>query len=150
MVARKKDKSSASKVASDAKKIEFRVAAPKFPSSQPIVSIGASADELLAHTELQSKAAFLEAQVNASRDGILVIDENNKRVLVNRRIIEQFDISPDILADADDTALLKYVVSLTRYPEQFLEKVMYLYGHANETSQDEIEFKNGMVLDRYS
>jgi len=42
------------------------------------------------------------------------------------------------------------VVSITKYPEQFLEKVMYLYDHPNETSRDEIEFKDGMILDRYS
>ena len=50
----------------------------------------------------------------------------------------------------DDTALLNYVAGLTRYPEQFLKKIIYLYDHANETSRDEIEFKNGMILDRYS
>ncbi|MFA6102572.1 MAG: PAS domain S-box protein [Victivallaceae bacterium] len=99
---------------------------------------------------LQSKTALLESQVNASNNGILVIDENNKRVLTNRRVIEMFNIPPHILSDEDDTSLLKHVVSLTRYPEQFLEKITYLNNHVNEISSDEIEFKSGMVLDRYS
>ena len=104
----------------------------------------------LAEEALQSRTALLEAQANASNNGILVIDENNKRLLSNRRIVELFNIPPHILADEDDSVLLKHVVGLTRYPEQFMEKIMYLNTHINETSRDEIEFKNGMVLDRYS
>jgi len=104
----------------------------------------------LAETALLSKTALLESQTNATIDGILVIDENQKRVFINRRIIELFDVPSHILDDEDDTLLLHYVVGLTKYPEKFLEKVLYLYEHQNETSRDEIEFRSGMVLDRYS
>ena len=41
-------------------------------------------------------------------------------------------------------------VGLTKDPERFLAKVQHLYLHPNETSRDEIEFRNGMVLERYS
>ena len=99
---------------------------------------------------LREKTALLEAQVNASRDGILVIDESQKQVLVNPRIIELFKVPPQMLQGNDDTALLQHVVSLTKDPAQFLEKVRYLYEHYNETSRDEIEFKDGMILDRYT
>jgi len=96
------------------------------------------------------KTALLEAQMNTSIDGILVVDENQKRILTNRRLIDLWDIPQGILDTEDDTALLTYVVSLVKYPEKFMEKVEYLYNHPHETSRDEIEFKNGMVLDRYS
>jgi PAS domain S-box-containing protein len=104
----------------------------------------------LAEEALRQKTALLEAQVAASIDGILVIDENHKRVLVNQRIIELFNVPQQIIGDIDDNLLLKHVVSLTKCPEQFLEKVEYLYDHVDEASRDEIEFKDGMVLDRYS
>ena len=104
----------------------------------------------LSATALQTKTALLEAQTNATIDGILVVDENQKRVLSNQRIIELFAVPYTILNDDDDTALLKHVVSLTKNPDQFLEKVFYLYDHIDEISRDEIEFKNGMILDRYS
>ena len=45
---------------------------------------------------------------------------------------------------------LQYVAGKTKNADKFLEKVKYLYGNQDETSQDEIEFENGMVLDRYS
>jgi len=103
-----------------------------------------------AEKALISKTALLEAQVNASLDGILVIDENQKRVLINQRMVALFNIPPHILQDEDDTALLMHVTSMTKKPEQFLEKVMFLYDHTTETSRDDIEFNSGMLLDRYS
>ena len=75
---------------------------------------------------------------------------NKKIVLINQCAKELFDIPPHILEDNDDAALLNHVVGLTKYPEKFLEKVLYLYDNPNETSADEIEFKRGTVLDRYS
>ncbi|PKP46889.1 MAG: hypothetical protein CVT94_13225 [Bacteroidetes bacterium HGW-Bacteroidetes-11] len=104
----------------------------------------------LAEEALQSKTSLLEAQTNATIDGILVIDNNQKRVLINQRAIDLFDIPAHIVDDEDDTILLRHVAGLTKNPKKFLEKVKYLYDHKTEVSQDEIEFRNGMVLDRYS
>jgi PAS domain S-box-containing protein len=99
---------------------------------------------------LRKKTALFEAQVAASLDGILVIDQDLRRILVNQRIVDMFKVPPDIMTEEDDGPLLQHVVSLTKYPDQFLEKVRYLNEHVSEISHDEIEFKNGMVLDRYS
>ena len=45
---------------------------------------------------------------------------------------------------------MQYVVSLTKDPDKFLEKVKYLYDHPDLSSRDEIELRDGTVLDRYS
>ena len=103
-----------------------------------------------AEEKLKKNAAVLQAQLNSTIDGILVIDSNQKQLLINQRIIELFKVPGHIAEDEDDTVLLEYVVSLTKDPEKFLEKVMYLYSHPEEISSDEIEFKSGMILDRYS
>lgn len=100
---------------------------------------------------LRSKAAFLEALTDATLSGILVVDENNTRTLVNRRFIEIFNVPENVINyQADDSLLLDYVANLTKDPETFIARVKYLYEHIHETSQDEIELKNGMILDRYS
>lgn len=103
-----------------------------------------------AEMDLRWKTAFLEAQTNANLDGILVIDENGKRILCNQRFIDLWKIPPAILGEEIDLSMLQFVKNSTKYPEQFIRKVEYLYAHPNETSRDEIELKNGMVLDRYS
>ena len=99
---------------------------------------------------LREKAALLEAQTNASPDGVLVIAQNNKRILVNHWVIEMFDVPEHILYDDDHAPLLNHIANLAKYPELFLERVHYLNNHGNEISRDEIEFKSGMVVERYS
>ena len=70
--------------------------------------------------------------------------------MVNRRIVELFNVPKQIIDNDDDRLLLEHVSCLTKYPERFIEKVRYLNDHIDETSRDELEFKNGMVLERYT
>ena len=100
--------------------------------------------------ELLWKTAFLEAQVEATLDGILVIDSNGQRILVNQHLLDLWRVPQNIRDDKDDSALLHYIVSSVKDPEKFIKKVTYLYDHPDETSRDEIEFKDGTILDRYS
>jgi PAS domain S-box-containing protein len=115
-----------------------------------IVAIEDVTDRKRAEQELIWKTALLEAQVEATIDGILIVDGEGKRILVNQRLLDIWKVPQHIRDDEDDTPLLQYVTSITKYPDQFLKKVLYLYDHPAETSRDEIEFKDGMVLDRYS
>lgn len=103
-----------------------------------------------AEAELRSQTAFLEAQANATIDGILVVDRSGQRLLANERLAEIFSISPEVMADTDDNRMLDYLVTIIKDPEAFLAKVKHLYKHPAETSRDEIELKNGVFLDRYS
>jgi PAS domain S-box-containing protein len=103
-----------------------------------------------AEAELRSKTAFLEAQVNSTIDGLLVVDREGRRLLVNERLAELFEMPPELMADADDRKMLDYVVTTIKDGEAFRAKVEYLYRHPSETSRDEIELKRGVILDRYS
>ncbi|OPY02278.1 MAG: Blue-light-activated protein [Syntrophorhabdus sp. PtaB.Bin047] len=107
-------------------------------------------DRRRADDALRWKTALLEALVNTSSDGILVVDDDQRRLVTNQRVIDLWDVPINVLDDDDDAALLNYVVGLVGDPHKFLEKVIYLYEHPDERSWDEIEFRNGMVLDRYS
>jgi PAS domain S-box-containing protein len=96
------------------------------------------------------KTAMLEAQVRVAPDGILIIDENNKRILSNHRVVELFNVPPEIWNNKDETALLTHMARLSKDPDEFLRRVMYLYDHPNEISREEIEMRSGMTVDRYS
>jgi signal transduction histidine kinase len=61
-----------------------------------------------------------------------------------------WNIPQQILDTRDDEKMLQYVLSQLKDPEQFLERVKYLYAHKNEKSRDEIQFRDGRVFDRYS
>ena len=100
--------------------------------------------------ELQQKTAFLEAQLNSTIDGILVVDAAGHRILENRRFSEIFAIPPEVAASPEDEPVLRHVVQKMKSPESFLTKVRHLYRHPEETSADELELRDGTILDRYS
>jgi PAS domain S-box-containing protein len=118
--------------------------------NRALVTIQDITDRKRAEKELRWKTAFLAAQVESSLDGILVVDSNGKRILINKRLINFFNAPQEILNQSDDEALLRHVYGKVKNPEQFLTKVRYLDSHPHETSRDEIEFKDGTVFDRYS
>jgi len=100
--------------------------------------------------ELRWKTALLEAQLDASIDGILVVDSRGKPVLQNRRMNELWQFPQHVLADKDDAAKLVFATNRTKNPRQFTERIAYLYAHPDAVSQDEIELIDGTVLERYS
>ncbi|MDI1251180.1 MAG: PAS domain S-box protein [Lacunisphaera sp.] len=100
--------------------------------------------------ELRWKTAFLEAQVNSSLDGILVVDQREKKLLQNSRLDDLFKIPPDIRHGSDDARQIQWVSGMTKDPVRFAAKVAQLYAHADEISRDEVELTDGTILDRYS
>lgn len=99
---------------------------------------------------LQEKTALLEAQMNSTIDGVLVINEHGKMVLQNKKFIDLFKMSGEIAHETGDEKRLRWVMDKLKNPEQFLQKVQHLYRHPDETSRDEIELLDGTILDRYS
>jgi len=103
-----------------------------------------------ADEELQWKTAFLEAQVHSSIDGIIVVDQQGKKILQNQRTADLFQIPRHIVDDTDDEKQVRWVTGMVRDPDRFLERVLHLYSHPDEIGHDEIELKDGTILDRYS
>jgi PAS domain S-box-containing protein len=101
-----------------------------------------------AKEQLQEKTALLEAQVNASLDGIIVV-ERGKKVLQNQQVIDLLKIPRHIAESDDDEAQIAWVESQVKDPEEFHEKLAYIFAHPGETMRDELELKDGTVLDRY-
>ncbi len=110
--------------------------------------------EVIQHTraeeELQRKTAFLEAQVSCSIDGILVVDKQGRKTLQNQRMADMFKMPKAIADDSDDATQVRWVTEKIKNPEPFAAKVRHLYAHPDEVSRDEIDLKDGTILDRYS
>jgi PAS domain S-box-containing protein len=103
-----------------------------------------------AEEALSQKTALLEAQLNSSIDGILVVDSQGRKILQNQRMVELWRIPIEIADNPDDRMQVDHVMHSTRDPNRFVSQIEYLYSHPDEASRDEIELKDGTVLDRYS
>ncbi len=94
--------------------------------------------------------ALLDAQVEASIDGILIVDGQGRQILKNQRFVDLWKIPSDMANGPDDQRQVQYVMHSTKDPERFVGLVTHLYDHPDETSRDEVELVDGTVLDRYS
>ncbi len=100
--------------------------------------------------ELSLKNAILSAEQEVSLDGILIVDKNGKTLTINKRFAEIWNVPDELLSESDDAKLLRHAVSMLEDPGEFRIKVDYLYVHIHEKSSDEILFKDGRTLERYS
>lgn len=99
---------------------------------------------------LLCKTALLDAQLNSSIEGILIVDKDGNKILQNQRAIELWKIPQDVAADPDDQKQVAHVMHMTKDPQKFVEVVTYLYNNPDERIRDELELIDGTVLDRYS
>jgi signal transduction histidine kinase/ActR/RegA family two-component response regulator len=100
--------------------------------------------------ELHWKTALMEAQMEAAPDGILMIDNQGRRILQNQRMNDLLKIPPHISGDEDDRVQFSFVASRAKDPAKMKDKVAYLDAHPEEISRDELEFVDGTIVDRYS
>jgi PAS domain S-box-containing protein len=103
-----------------------------------------------ARRELALQKAILEAEGEASADGILLVSPEGRMLSFNRRFVELWDLPDEVVANRSDEAALEAIEAKLAEPQEFYDRVAYLYAHPDETSRDEVEMVDGRILDRYS
>jgi PAS domain S-box-containing protein len=103
-----------------------------------------------AEEKLQFQQTLLEAQAEASIDGILAVSDEGEILSFNQRFAQIWGFSRELLEQRRDGLIVEEVLTKVKDPDHFIERVTYLYGHKEEKSQDEILLLDGRVLDRYS
>ncbi len=100
--------------------------------------------------ELAYSMCLLEATLESTADGILVVDGGGSVVSFNQKFLDLWRV-PASLADLKrDDALLAHVVNQLSDPEAFLQRVRELYSTPEAESIDTIDFKDGRVFERHS
>ena len=103
-----------------------------------------------AEEALERSLSLLNATLESTADGILVVDTEGRIVSFNQKFVDMWKIPEDIIALRDDTKALSHVTSQLKYPDLFLSKVNELYTNESAVSFDVIEFIDGRVFERYS
>jgi PAS domain S-box-containing protein len=94
--------------------------------------------------------SVLRATLEATADGILVVDREGRIVVHNRKFVEMWGIPDAIMESGDDNAAITFVLGQLRDPERFVRKVRELYDEPEAQSYDWLEFKDGRIFERYS
>lgn len=108
------------------------------------------ADRIRREEELKTALSFMNAALESTTDGLLVVDRAGKIRTFNRKFIEMWQIPPSIVDSRDDDQALNYVLDQLKEPEQFIAKVRELYTQPEAESYDILEFKDGKIFERYS
>jgi PAS domain S-box-containing protein len=98
----------------------------------------------------EEAASLLKATLDATADGILVVDENGKTIVFNRQFAALWKISPAAAATGEYDALIGEVLQQLEDPAGFVRRVMEIYSDPEKDSFDALVFKDGRRFDRRS
>lgn len=97
---------------------------------------------------LQRARSLDRAILEATADGILVVDLDGNLVAYNQRFQEMWGFPDRLIEEGDDAALIEYALDRIEEPDAFLERIQALYDQPEAESFDTIRFKDGRVFER--
>ncbi len=95
-------------------------------------------------------ASLLQATLESTADGILVVNGKGKIVTCNQRFRKMWRIPLSYMKSSNDEKAINHVLKQLLNPEVFIEKLGQLYAHPEMDCFDEIEFLDGRIFERYS
>ncbi|MDR8391338.1 PAS domain S-box protein [Aliifodinibius sp. S!AR15-10] len=99
---------------------------------------------------LRDYLSLLRATLDATANGVLVVDKDGKITIYNDRFLEMWNIPEHIISGQADKVAVQYVLDQIENPDEFLDKIRELYNRPEATSKDEIVLKDGRIIERYS
>jgi formate hydrogenlyase transcriptional activator len=100
--------------------------------------------------ELEKSLSLLNATLESTADGILVVSTEGKIVSFNQKFLEMSKLPDSIIESRDDSQALAFVFDKIKNPEAFIRRVKELYRQPDVESYDVLEFLDGGIFERYS
>ncbi len=94
--------------------------------------------------------SLLQATIEATTDGTLVVDRERRVVVRNRRFLDLWKIPPDLADCPEDAPLLGYARNQLENPEEFIREVEEIYARPETESTGQIRCSDGRIFERYS
>lgn len=100
--------------------------------------------------ELQKSLSKLEATLEATADGILVIDLNRRAMTYNNKLLKMWNVTDKDMDNYVSGTLMAALKDQLKDTQNFLDKTEKIYANQTEKSFDILEFKDGRIYERYS
>ena len=114
-------------------------------------SMDLSSRELLqANAALRQSLSMLQATLDCTADGILVVDLQGRIQAFNRKFAEMWRLPEPLFQAGSDEPLIAFVLDQVRNPEDFLARIREVYSDPEIECQDVVDFKDGRVFERDS
>ena len=99
---------------------------------------------------LKESISLLNATIESTADGILVVDQKGKITLLNQKFVDMWNIPKEILGNKEDEHVHNLVIEQVKNQDDFIKKVLIINANPNQISNDLIELIDGRIFDRYS
>jgi len=99
---------------------------------------------------LKESVSLLNATIESTADGILVVDNNGRITLNNQKFMDMWNVPKEILHNKIDEQVLNLVIKDVKGQEDFFNKIKFLTANPTLISNDLIELVDGRIFDRYS
>ena len=103
-----------------------------------------------ARRKLRRLSAIVDATLESTAEGILLVDQRGKIGLFNRRFVEMWRIPESVVASRDDRLVRQAILGQLKAPEAFDRRVEELYARPEAEADDLLEFTDGRVFERHS
>jgi len=97
-----------------------------------------------------STSSLLQAALDSTADGILVVDENRKITSYNKKFCAIWNIPERVLDGAREEIALSFITPLVADIWEFTERRDELYSHPDRESYDMVSLIDGRIFERYS
>ncbi len=100
--------------------------------------------------ELRETSSLLNATLESTADGILVVGADRMITSFNSQFAEMWKIPTNLVAAREDFRMVEYVAEQLVDPTTFVARVNDLYAQPEAESNDTLEFTDGRVFQRLS
>ena len=100
--------------------------------------------------QLEESLSILNATLESTADGILVISQDEKVTGYNQRYVEMFHTPESFLRLKDDRQIVTFVQEQMKDPEGFLRRTRELFDNPELEKSDVLEFRDRRVYERHS
>ena len=107
-------------------------------------------DRKQADEKLKLSVSLLQATLDSTTEGILVVNSSGIVTNFNKKFKTIFGLNDQTIESISDQELISLVIDQVKDPEQFLSRVKYVNNHPKTESTDTILLKNGKILERNS
>jgi PAS domain S-box-containing protein len=117
---------------------------------KPLRLVGISwdvTDKDVTDETLASSVSLLRSTLEASADGLLVVDLERTVRAYNQQFLRLWRLPPELVAQRSEVRLIEYVQDQMCDPEGFLRGVQDIYDHVGRESFDTFTFKDGRVYE---
>ncbi|MBD2103459.1 PAS domain S-box protein [Leptolyngbya sp. FACHB-261] len=129
-------------------KIPFRVAGSQIPA---VLGIAIDITERKqAEQELARSLSLLQATLESTADGVLVINRARQIVIWNQKLVDMWGVPETVMATRNDLQFVAFIREQLKDPLVFLDKVREDYEQAEAENCNTLELKDGRSFERFS